>query len=399
MNTVIDNLDTATDWTGTGTVAVHGLNEHKDFIAGGNLKSLVLSFPSGNSGNYATKDLATPIDVLDYNDLVFSIWSRSKGNSIYETEGDFLYTLDLGDGKQFDIPVWETFSQVSVDISDIDTIERIRIIANHNDADYILISYMIAVTDDIPADIFSAFKAGLESARAEIFPYGGPLVATVSADMGDTEITFEGNRYYLAEDAVVYITDGVNTETHQLKEGEGDTFTMSELYDGAEILNDYTDADVYLQYPVEFGPYEKEAIFPGVGIWGFVPTPMHHVPHRDANIKGYSGGKFQFRLGGLSESWRIVIDAQAKDPDNIADMTRFIRKYLSRCVAWINGRDFDFEWMDPPADETPDDAMNIIPHLSYIVDIEIVEDVESDEERTAAVTQNLTVNIEEQGGI
>lgn len=398
MNLIIDRLDASTGWSGTGTVAVHGLNDHADFIAGGCSKSLVLSFPSGNSGNYATKTLSAPVDVSDYKELVVSIWSRSKGGQTYETAADFLYTLDLGDGKQYDIPVYKTFTQVSVDISAISTIERIRIIANHNDADYILISYMIVADDDIPGDIFQAFKDGLEATRDEIFPYGGPLVATLTADTDDTEVTFTGNRFYISEDVVIYITDGVNSETHQLREGEGDTFLLSPLYDGEAILHDYVDADVYLQYPVEYGPYEKEAIFPGIGIWGFVPKPMHHVPVRDENIVGYSGGKFRFKKGGLSESWRIIIDAQAKDPDNIADMTKFIRKYLSRCVAWINGRGFDFEWMDPPADETPDDAMNIIPHLMYVVDIEIVEDVESEEERTATTTENLTIDVEEQGG-
>jgi len=400
MKQIIDAFDSAAGWAGSvAGVTVHDENEHLDFVAGGLTKSLIFHFESGSVGEYIGKTVAPAIDVTAYNEIVVSLWSLRRSNHDYRTAADFPYILDLGAGQQFHIPAWPTFTQISIDISAITSIDRIRIIANHNHDDFIVMSYMVAVTDEIPADIFEAFKDGLEKVRLENWPDGGPEVATLTAVVGATEVTFDGDRDFLSENAVIKIKDDTNTETHMLVNGAGATYHFSHLYDGEALLHSYTAAKVYLQYPIEFGRYAAEAILPGVAIWGFVPTPFQHTPLKDETIKAFNNNKFQFKRGGMSEAWRIVIDVEARDPENIADMTRFVRKYLSRCVVWLNGRDFDIMWQEIPVEEIPAEAVGIMPKMNYLIDIEIVEDVLSNESRVKALAATLAVNVIEQGDI
>jgi hypothetical protein len=396
MKEVIDNFDSLTGWMpeAGSAVVVHGENEHPEFIAGNLAKSLIFHFPAGSAGHYTEKTLAPAFDVEDYDEIVVSVWSQNKHGSYYNLSSDFPYILDFGTGKQFYIPVWETFTQITIDVSALATLERIRIIANHDVDDYLALSYMIAVKDEIPRDIFEAFKDGMEAVRLETWPEGGPAIATLAAAAAAQSVTFGGDRDFLQELAVIKIKDGLHSEVHQLAEcAGGGTFKFTGLYDGKAMKYTYSAATVYLQYQIEFGRLAIEAIFPGVGVWGFVPTPMGYTPPKDETIKSYFNGEFQFKKGGMNESWRIVIDVQARDPENIADMTAFVRRYLARYVVWLNGRDFDIQWQEVPIEEEPNEAVGILHSMKYLIDIEIVEDINTTVSRPKVLTDKLAINI------
>ncbi len=205
MKLVIDNFDSSTGWSGSGAVSVHGENEHEDYIAGDLARSLIFHFPSGSRGAYIEKTLSPAIDVSAYQEIVVSLWSIRKNGSFYRTSADFPYIIDFGAGKQYCIPAWPTFTQITLDISTLTSLERIRIIANHDSEDYLVASYMIAAADEIPRDIFEAFKEGIERVRAETWPQGGPLVASVTAAVDDTTITFAGAFFLTSLTAAIIV--------------------------------------------------------------------------------------------------------------------------------------------------------------------------------------------------
>src|SRR4030065_81048 len=116
MKLLIDNFDSITGWSGSGAVSVHGENEHEDYIAGDLSRSLIFHYPAGSRGAYIEKSLSPAVDVSAYQEIIVSLWSIRKNGSFYRTSADFPYTLDFGAGKQYSIPAWPTFTQISLDM-------------------------------------------------------------------------------------------------------------------------------------------------------------------------------------------------------------------------------------------------------------------------------------------
>ena len=164
MKKLVDNLNSITGWTGSGAgITAPSANEIPDFIAGlTNTSSLVLKWDSGNLNGSIEKTVN--IDVSDYTELIFHIWSRNKKQQgeNYNLTTDFAYKLNLGGSKNYHIPTTNRFDAVTIDISDVSTISKIKFTALHNDEDYIIVSYMVAAADQFPLDIFSSLKEHLD---------------------------------------------------------------------------------------------------------------------------------------------------------------------------------------------------------------------------------------------
>ena len=156
MNLIIDNLNAVTGWSGTGSV--HGLNSHADYIAGYNTSSIVFNFDAEDE--YIEKTYGT--DVSDYDIFTLYLYSREKGGTTFNKLADFDYKIDLGSGKEYYLPTWQGFTHVTIDISSIDTIDRIRVTSLHDDDDYLIMSYAVVSKDEIPLDIFQGIKTGME---------------------------------------------------------------------------------------------------------------------------------------------------------------------------------------------------------------------------------------------
>lgn len=371
MNVVVDALTSTTGWAGTGAVSASGVNEVEGYIAGDQAASLVASFPAGSLDDTLTKSFS--VDVSDCDQLVVSVWSRNRGRGTYRQFSDCPYSLVINGTEEYGIRCWLTFTHDMFDITDIDTITSIAIKANHDEEDYLVLSYMVASKDELPYDLFHALQHKLESYRdAEVGD--GLEVGTCTAAAGDTVIDIVGSIGHLWRYTVITIDDGENAETHQLGDLASGGFEMSSLFDGQAILNDFTDAAVYVQFPINIYQQEKEVMFPSVTLHGMDVEPVR----RDNEIEQLPRS---FRPDGFTVEhehiylWPINLEITSRSLELNALMATFVRKAMAGHKIWVNGRFVALDFEAAAIEEEPVDSVDVIPRLAYTVNIEIKERV------------------------
>ena len=340
MKLTIDSLTDATGWVVNAPSTIEEIAE-KSLIAGLNNKSLMISFDESDTVRTATKTFGTAIDVTDYESLVFSIGSYNKGvDRLYLRPDDFVYKIGLDGVREFYVPVYRTFSDITIGIEDVTSITKIEITALHTDSDQIMISEMVAEKEEIPIDILVAVKEHIDYYINDAVG-DGLLLGTLTGAAGDTEIVMS-NPDYLDRYGVIKIDDGVNSETHQVEDNDAATFQLNHNYDGNQLLNNYTNANVYLQYPSFINPGQLELRLPGMSIWGIEPNPILRGGKLETIHDSFlvSGGSKQRTEGQILE-YPILIDCEARRNKLIDTMTRAVRRFIAQEVLWINGRKHD----------------------------------------------------------
>lgn len=387
MKLLIDNLDSTTGWSASGgSTSIYGLNDIGDYISGGNSKSLIFYFNGLNS--YVEKTYS--VDISDYEELVLHVWSQSKKSDGYYKESDFSYKIDLGVGKEYFIPVNKTFHHVVIDISSLSTIDRIRITSLHGDADYVLVSYALVAKDELPLDIFSAVKTEIESIRDELDPF---LLGTVTSSIGDETIVLT-NFDYIYDYSVIKITDGVNTEYHQIKNVKEFTYSLTDLYDGETITNNFSGASVYLFIPVEYeGRYQIEAIIPGITVWGFEPEQEKRTFDIQNVTDTWTSLGASERKEGVYFKHPLLLDCEARQYEILAYQTKIIRRFLGRKRLYINGRKFFIDFNGAPTLIEPTEHFDIIPKIQYPAILELREEMwqRTSLVKTTTITSTVTI--------
>lgn len=399
MKLQIDSLTSITGWTISSPSTISE-NEFTQYIAGLNTKSLMIKFDS-SGGRVATKTFGTPYDVTDYESLVFSIWSREKGvDQHYLKPADFVYKIQIDSTHEYYIPVWSTFADVTIGIEDVTSITQIKITALHSDTDYIVISEMVAEHEEVPYDLLFAFKETLDYMIEQSYPYG-INIGTINATTGDTSINFTTRPNYLNRYGVVHIRDGVNSETHQVTDNDAETFNLNDNYDGNAILNDYTGATVYLQFPVYINPKQDDIRLPGMALWGIEPAPILRGAKLDILrdsflVSDYSSKE---RREGQILRYSVLIDCESWNDELIDIMTRFARFLAAGEIIWINGRKHDVYFAGSPKEIRTTQGIDIIPKVQYSIDVEVKENINSRQAVPATTTITTTVTPVEQGEI
>ena len=195
MKAVIDALSSATGWTngGSGTITAT-VNQVPEYIAGlSNSASLLIHVPAGNLNKTIQKTIT--FDLTGYTEITLHIWSRnfSYHGGDYLQASDFAYKIEFGDGKIYYLPTMHGFQDVTFYIGGTGAINEIKVTALHNQEDYLILSYLVAATDELPADIFQGIKEQLTAevnAKYPSYPGGvqnkGILLGTLTATAGDT---------------------------------------------------------------------------------------------------------------------------------------------------------------------------------------------------------------------
>lgn len=383
MNRIIDNLNVITGWSGTGTV--HGLNSHADYIAGHNTASIVFKFDALNE--YVEKIYG--IDVTNYDILTVYLYSRNKQNSDFRKLSDFVYKIDLGSGKEYYLSAYPGFAHIIIDISDITSIDRIRITALHADEDYLIMSYVVVSKDEIPLDIFEGIKTGMEYHRDTLNSY---LLGTINCTAGNTSINLTGFNY-IDDYAIIKIDDGINDEIHQIIRGNEGLFNLTDLYDGNEILYTYVNASVYLYFPVEFGRSSLEAIIPGITIWGFEPEEKLESFKLDNVLDTWKSSGVTERREGHYMNYPVQFDCEARHNEILAHLTRIVRDFIGRNFVWINGRKFEIKFDGGAIETFPTEHYDLIPKVLYRGTLEIREELWTRTILPYTGTINTAVNI------
>lgn len=412
MTKEIDDLSVTTGWTpGTGSTMSVSLNEIPDFIAGLNVAgSLILSTPTGNLNKTISNSYT--LDLTGYNEVVFHVWSRNKQNygNDYNLASEYAYKIDFQKTtgmttthNYFYVPTFDGFNDVTLYINGITLVDKIEITALFDDDDYLIISNMVAVKDEIPVDIFRGVKEKLsyemelkyQSSTGGIMGKGIYL-GTVSASAGDLTIYNINSYNYLDRYAVIYIDDGAgNSETHQLDNNDGQEYSFTSLYDGKTILNNYNDASLYLICPVEYGSSEREIILPGVSVWGMSPEEVLRTNKieemRDTFVPGdtvYS------RLTPVTFQYIIILDCEARNNELLALMSLACRSLIAKQFIWVNGKKLNLYPEGPGEYIEPVEGFNEIPKIQYRMRVEIKEDIYDRSLLVKTITNALNVNIQ-----
>ena len=187
-----------------------GTNSVIDFIAGLNTSSLIFNFKSNPTNEFFEKVFGTAIDINKFNDLVFHFASlrtqKNKGLD-FKSGDDFAYKIDLGAGVEYLIPTGNELSNVTLDISGVSSITRIRISALHSQDDFVVISHMVAVTDEIPVDIFQGIKERLAQDIIDDFTDGIQIATGFKGTAGADQVSISGAEF-LQKYAVIKIING-----------------------------------------------------------------------------------------------------------------------------------------------------------------------------------------------
>lgn len=367
MKLIVDNLNSVTGWSASGTGFIHGLNDHDQYISGYNDKSIVFGF--ANIGDYVEKTYGT--DVSDYDQLTLYLFSREKQERGFRKPSDFHYKIDLGTGKEYYLSTWIGFTFITIDISNINTIDRIRITSLTDGADYIIASYLVVSKDEFPLDIFTGIKEGMEIYRDTLETF---LLGTVDTTLNDSEIDLS-DFVFVDNYAVIEITNGSVSEFHQLIRGHEGVFEFTKLYDGDRILYNFVNADVFLHTPVEFGRESLEAIIPGITIWGFESDQLLLSFGIENVLDTWTDSGAAERREGHYRRYPIQFDCEARQSEILARLSRVVRDFIGRRFVYVNGRKFRIEFDGSPIETRPTEHYDTIPKILYRGSIEIKEEL------------------------
>lgn len=387
----VDALSSITNWV-VNSPSTITQNAFTDYIAGLNSASLLIMFATGDSIKTATKTLSSPVDVTDYNTLVFSIWSWKKGKQVYDTSADFDYKIKINNTDEFYITVWDTFTHVNIDLTGITSITQIKITALHSNTDYIIISEMVAENEETNYDVLNATQETLDY-QLNLDHSDGISVGTITGTTGDGSITFSTKPNYLARYSVIKIDDGVNEETHQINDSDGSKFYFNANYDGATLLNNFTNATVYLTFPTYINPTQQERNIPGIAIWGFEPEKIGRSTKAETITDSYSvnNDNFKERIQGEILKYTISLDCDSRSYELLDKMAHTIRKILGKQRLWVNGRKHEIEYAENPIEIKPAQGIDIIPKVQYTFAVEVEENIY--DRATVPKTTSITTTV------
>lgn len=364
---LIDALETLTNWTADSGLTVE-LQYFEEYIANYHSAAIAIRIPEGSSGKTATLTLPEAVDVTDYKELVVNVASLRRPSGPVDQDADAKYSISVATAQDFSIPTDKQLTDVSIPIDGYTDVTKLKIVVNHNDSDYLILSDFRAVKESLPADILTGIKTGIERERARIGI--NRAIGTVTASAGDEVVTIESDWSFLERNMVLLF----NGETHQVDNIVDNQVSFLSTYDGNSLLTDVSGGIVYITSPVEVGYYNREATLPGIVVWYASPTPA--TRNSRAEIKNECVGPlgtYQKR-DGMIQTWRVQLEIVARSPELQADAASAARAFLGTSTAWVNGRKIWFEWTDPAVDNEPVEDYDIIPRTSYVFDVEVRED-------------------------
>jgi len=372
MNTVFENFDSVTGWTASTGAVVYGVNDIKDFIAGDLSHSLIVGFNA--TGCYVTKIYSPAISTVGYKELTLHVWSRLKGADDNEKYTDFVYKIDFGSGKEYYFPVHTTFTDVTIDISDITTIDRIRITSLHDDLDYLVISYGVLSVDEMPYDIFVGLQTQINKYITENYSTKYLVGSLTSLTVGDLSITFASSPSWIARYAKIMITDGTHTEYHVIDKHDRNTFYFNDLYGGTSLLYSYTTANVYISFACEFGKYETEIILPSIVLMGMIAENMQIDSDIQHDLDTWkSDHTVNDSMTGKWFKHMMMIDCESWNVELMSEASSIVKKVLGQLYFWVNGKKCHIQYDGVPAFIEPNDIANNLPKVQYTVSALIKE--------------------------
>lgn len=399
MKKVIEDFTTTTGWTSDGTLSVHAQNTIRDFIADHLASSLVIKVPAGSLGKYITKTVA--VNVVGYDEMVMSTWSRNLRSSAFREAADFSYKVELASGSEWYLPTHRSFSDVTFGLEGLTATTKVKITALHNEEDYLVLSGMYAIKDEYPADVFEGVRAELVLAAAARMGKGW-LAGTFTGAAGALGGVVSGAKSYLARHAIVLIENATGTahpEYHRVKDFDNVNVTFDESTNpecsGKALLYDRTAANVYVFPAVTYGTDQKEVTVPSIELWQMAPEPIMRSSDVEAEPETFKvNGHAMGRRVPLALQYSLLINCTARHGVILAELSRIVRWWLGSCTLWINGRKHGVQFDGPASSIEPESAVEILPQVQYVVKVEVREDREFRVEQHLAGEADINFEID-----
>ena len=386
MVKLIDSLTATTGWTTNGTAVIYGTTTFPQALSTNQTIACVFKFVATN--DYVEKTYT--FDMTGYDEIVFWASSRIHGSSNYRYPSDYSYKIDFGTGGEYYLPLQQMPECIRFHTT---SISKVRITYLGTGTDYLTLSYMAANKDTFPLDVFNGIKTQIEFERQGLTER---LLGTFSGTIGDKYMSFTSSPDFFHRYTSVKISGGGNTEYHHIQNQDGNKFTFSGLLDGYSLLHTYTNANVYLYYPVTFGLYHSELTIPSIAIWQFASEKLTIVNDTDTitdNAK-VSDGSVEERRVGQYHKWPILIDCESTaEYELLGEISDLVKRTVSKRVVWINGRKCQIEFSGAAAEIQPTDSVDLVPKVQYPVTIELREEAYAPVIVPKTTTINNTVNI------
>jgi len=366
---IIDALSAITGWTAeTGiTLETQGFS---DYISGFGSASLALRVSAGSDGKSASKTLT--FDATGFQWISFSAISLRKPSYSVNHIIDAMYAVELAAGQVFYVPIKSQFSRVFIPVDGFTALTRFKVTVLHDNADFLIVSNLMAVTDAFPADILNAIKTGIEVQRDRLAP--GREIGTVTAAKGSRSIGVDDDWSWVEKNVVVRIGTGNTAEEHLISNASGNRIAFADTLDGPSLLFDHSRSQAYITFPVDVGYYDREEKLPGVAIWYSSPTPAPRNSRAEESPICWGPLGAYVRRDGAIMKWRVSLEIAARSPELVSDATTAVRAFLASSEIWAHGQRLWFEWTDPAVDSEPVEGYDIVPRASYVFDVEVKED-------------------------
>jgi hypothetical protein len=372
MIKIIDYMNINTGWGEEGDFAFYSYNQHKDYIAN-NLSASMVFKVNANSAGSIVYNGTFDIDVSDCDEIVLWVWSRNNVKNSYNKASDFTYKMNFGGDVSYYIPTRNQLSMVLIDCRNIQTISQIQIEALHDIEDYLIISSIVAIKEEMPIDLYKDIKSILSD--TVIKEYGGKfIVGITSTSVGDTSISITGEKDFIDRYSVIKIKQDDVEEIHQIASSSELEFTFTSMFDGKSILNDFTDAEVYIMLSIDYGVETKEIKLPAITIYGMAPEQVLRGSLLEDKYDSHSDDdKLMARREGAIFNYHLTLDCEARHFELLGAMSEIVRKFIARETIWINNKKYRMVWDGRPVELMPTIPIDMIPKVQYNFSIEIIE--------------------------
>lgn len=375
MKTIIQALETASDWTGTGTAT------DKDWPhLSANWQSAQVQFSLPVIGNAMAATVS--VDVTDKEFITIFIAGNSQTSTAPETT-DYALKVSI-EGSPGNVEYYVPLSKVGQPFiikNSFTAITKVEFISLKTDTQFFCHN-MIAYTDELPIDIYK----GLADSLRRYNQAERVLIGTITGTAGDTTLSIPASKRIEHGSVIV-----INSKQYQIKTGtpETDSYTLENTFTGSSLSDTVSSEPVYLEMAVVYGIGERPLVVPSIGLsGGFDSEIVAEVESTsidsDTHIVSSDTKRYFFR--GDTSKITIDIECLGRHPKDVEALIRIVKKAINkRSLVWINGRKHELNIDTHITQQNPELGDIFLPRSVMQISIEYLEDTWEEETLSEAI--------------
>jgi hypothetical protein len=372
MKTTIDTLIATTGWTGPAG-AGFSVNNHPEYCADNLASSLLIHVPLNSLGLSFKKTISPSISLSACSEVVLTLWARLPFSA--DKPADYKYKISFDGTAWFLLPIVSGFNSISIAVHGFTAANRIEIVPLDNEENWLIISGCYGIAEDLPLDLMTGIKTGIELKIAEIAPSGILLLGAVAGTLNGETATASVDQHIGQGAVLVFGRGTAREEKHQVKEFDGSVMSFTAAFSGIRLLYTHVADTIDLALPVAFGAREIEAFIPGITVWGEASEDAQDFSDIGEEIDtiGLDGAAATRRPGWL-QGFHVLIDCEARGAWLLHMLARCVRRFIASSRVWVNGQAVEIIAKPTAAYIEPDESAVMIPKLQYDIAIALREE-------------------------